>query len=70
MCKECIHKFCFSQVPGKSAAKATEPDSEGRCSKCDKSIRKKDVIDLKESGSAFASHSKVEATVVKPTFQS
>jgi hypothetical protein len=25
---------------------------------------------LKESGSAFASHSKVEATVVKPTFQS
>jgi len=26
------------------------------------------MIELKESGSAFASHSKVEATIQKPTF--
>ena len=28
------------------------------------------MIDLKESGSGFAAHSKVEATVFKPSFQS
>lgn len=62
MCKECVTQFCFSDKMNPSI---------GRCTKCDKEFsRNKDLTDLKESGSAFASHSKVEAKVYKPTFQS
>lgn len=58
MCKECVNRFCFAK------------QTTGRCTKCDKEVSRKDVVDLKESGSAFSAHSNVEAKVVKPTFQS
>ena len=52
-------KFCVSK------------DGKGNCTKCDKEFTiSKDVIDLKESGSSFSSHSNVEAKVFKPAFQS
>lgn len=52
-CKDCVFKFC--KVEGKK--------DDLCCSVCDKSFAVKDLIDLKESGSAFASHSNVEAVV-------
>ncbi|CDW78899.1 methyltransferase-like protein 10 [Stylonychia lemnae] len=61
MCKECVTKFCL--VSNKNE------EQRFQCNVCDKQFEKKDMIELKESGSAFASHSKVEATIQKPTFQ-
>ena len=56
MCKQCILEFCLKD--------------NSKCFVCEKKIEngKKDMIDLIESGSAFASHSKVEATIFKPSF--
>lgn len=53
MCLECIQKYCL-------------PDN--ACSECSEKCKKKDVILLKESGTAFASHSKVEAETYAPAF--
>lgn len=61
MCRACIDSFCFD---GKKTM------DEGKCLKCEKVHSRKDVINLKESGSAFASHSQVEAKVYKPSFLS
>ena len=57
-CKECITKLC----------KLDKDSDKYACSICSKKFNHKDIIDLKESGSAFASHSQVEAKVIKPTF--
>jgi hypothetical protein len=41
------------------------------CLVCDhKFDKKKDIIEMKESGSAYAGHSKVEAVVYKASFRS
>ena len=64
MCKSCCKQFV---LPSKKSL-----DQVGRCPECNCKVkdRKKDVIKLHESGSAFASHSKVEATIYKPAFKS
>ena len=64
MCKSCCNEFV---LPKKLLA-----DMTGRCPECGVSVKdhKKDIITLMESGSAFASHSKVEATIYKPAFKS
>jgi hypothetical protein len=56
-CRECILKFALKK-----------DSKDGNCMKCDSKFSKKDLVDLKESGSAFASHSNVEAKVYKPSF--
>jgi hypothetical protein len=57
LCKKCITDFIIK-------------DS-GRCTQCETKVDKdRDIIDLKESGSAFAAHNEVEARVYKPSFQS
>ncbi len=58
-CKDCIMKFC--KIEGKK--------DEMSCNMCDKNFGMKDLIYLKESGSAFASHSQVEAVVYQPSFK-
>ena len=65
----CGHTFCKDCILQFGLNKNTQ--TEGQCPKCDtKFSKKKDLVDLKESGSAFASHSNVEATIYKPSFQS
>ena len=64
MCKDCVTKYCTNDKNHH-----TNGNKDGyNCSVCDKGFEKKDMINLKESGSAFASHSKVEATIYKPHF--
>ena len=65
MCSSCCYRFVF---PSNSANKGKK----GQCPSCTTEIRDpiKGVIKLHESGSAFASHSKVEATIYKPAFKS
>ncbi|CAI2371699.1 unnamed protein product [Moneuplotes crassus] len=53
MCLDCIKKYC---LPDKA------------CTECSEKLKKKDVIFLKESGTSFASHNKVEAERYTPAF--
>ena len=68
MCLSCCNQFVFMQKKGKASKKM----GKGQCPSCSVEIRDpvKGVINLQESGSAFASHSKVEATIYKPAFKS
>lgn len=52
MCRDCILTFGFSKESNSAAGV-------GRCMKCDIEIKRnnKDMIELKESGSAFSGHS-------------
>ncbi len=54
MCKACVMEYCVK---------------EKKCGICGVKIKEKDVIELKESGSAFAAHSKVETKTMTPAFQ-
>ena len=59
MCRDCVVKFSFSDKNNLS----------GRCTKCDLEFdRKRDLINITESGSSFSAHSQVEAKVYKPSF--
>lgn len=53
MCLDCIKQF---SLPEKA------------CSECSIKLKKKDVIPLEESGTAFAAHNKVEAERYIPSF--
>ena len=65
--RSCGHTFCKDCLIQFGYTKKTQ--AEGHCPKCDALFsKKKDLIDLKESGSAFAAHSNVEATIYKPSF--
>lgn len=58
MCKDCVLSYSSNK----------KGDIEMNCNVCEKIFERKDLIELKESGSAYAFHSKVEATIQKPTF--
>lgn len=53
MCLECIKQYCL-------------PDN--ACAECSEKCKPKDVINLKESGTAFAAHNEVEAKQYAPAF--
>jgi Na+-transporting NADH:ubiquinone oxidoreductase subunit NqrF len=55
MCRDCVLSFGFSKQSNAASAAA----GIGRCMKCDVEVKRnnKDMIELKESGSAFSGHS-------------
>lgn len=69
MCQKCCNEFVFES---RSKSNKLSHNGEGKCPSCEKVVRSrtKGVIQMKESGSAFASHSKVEAKIYKPAFKS
>ena len=55
-CEKCVNEFIVKEKGN-------------RCTECSKKVDvKTDLIRLNSTGTSFAAHSKVEATIVKPAF--
>eukprot|EP00347_Sterkiella_histriomuscorum_P009633 403340461 len=68
MCKECVLSYCKLDSDNHQSSKQLNDNDKFGCSVCSKTFERKDIIEMKESGSSFSSHSKVEASIQKPSF--